>query len=199
MSKRRNALWTCLAWTVLAGLAGCGTAEKTETALHADGGGPQVPDWVVDPEVKGGMAATECTRASGELSLDKAEAVALARANLAKQIRVKIQAMDKAYRRQVQARGGTVAGGTFESVSRQVTETYLMGSEIRKLRYVVLGEDGQYLCAMVGMDPERLKGLFTDLLEASGKHLEPAREAALYEEFRARQAQRELDRELAGD
>ena len=52
-----------------------------------------MPTWVVDPRIEGGLAATECTRATGELSLDKTEAVALARANLAKQVRVKIKAI----------------------------------------------------------------------------------------------------------
>jgi hypothetical protein len=52
------------------------------------------------------------------------------------------------------------------------------------------------LCAMVAFSPEKTKKLFEDIVEASGKSLNPQSEQALYQEFKAQKAQQEMDKSL---
>ena len=46
----------------------------------------------IDPKVEGGIAASECIPWSGNLSIDKAQVTAQARATLAKQLEVRVYA-----------------------------------------------------------------------------------------------------------
>ena len=69
---------------IVASLAGCAS---------------QPPDWIMRPTAEGGFAATECVKDSGNLSLDRQVAVAKARAEVAKQVELRVAAMDKTYTR----------------------------------------------------------------------------------------------------
>ncbi|HKL77054.1 MAG TPA: hypothetical protein VJ985_01610, partial [Gammaproteobacteria bacterium] len=75
-----------LAGALAAGCASSGGDKKAQS---------QLPSWVMNPVIEGGVAATECVKATGSMSLDKSEAIANARATLVKQINVKVEAMDK--------------------------------------------------------------------------------------------------------
>jgi len=166
-------------------LAGCASSGKH---MEESSG---LPGWVMNPTIEGGIAATECVPASSDLSLDKSEATAKARATLVKQINLKVKAMDKTYQRKVKSASGTTTGGTFESVSRQVADQYLSGSRATKINYVDINGK-RNLCAMVTLDPKTTKGLFKELVAQSKKKLSPQDEEVLYEEFKAKQAQDEL-------
>ncbi len=96
-----------------------------------------MPGWILNPNIEGGIAAAECSTWSGDFSMDKAEATALARATLAKQIDTKVQAMDKTYQRRVRANDKTTTGTTFESVSKQLTEQTLQGTVPKKIGYEI--------------------------------------------------------------
>lgn len=169
--------------TAVVGLVGCGaTTPPIETNL---------PDWVAAPYIEGGIAATECVPYSGDMSMDKAEVTALGRAALAKQLGIKVKAMDKTYKRKVASEGGNVTGGTFESVSKQVSEQHLKGSSVRKANIITIEEKRQY-CAMVAIDPVVTKQIFEALIEESGSNVDPQSESILYEEFKSFKAQEEL-------
>ena len=76
----------------------------------------EFPNWVIDPKVEGGIAASECIPWSGNLSIDKAQDKAQARATLAKQLEVRVSALDKTYIERTDAAGKTVTGSSFSSV-----------------------------------------------------------------------------------
>ncbi|MFW6414995.1 MAG: hypothetical protein ACOCZ2_01645 [Thermodesulfobacteriota bacterium] len=172
------------------GLLFSGCAGKSEEGPNSD-----LPGWILSPEVEGGIAAAECVRWTGDFSMDKAEATALGRATLAKQIDTKVQAMDKTYRRKISTEEGTSTGGTFESVSKQVAKKHLKGSRVKKVDTVEIDGKKQ-LCVLCVLDPGATKKLFKDILKQSGTDLSPQDESVLYEEFKAKKAQEELQEEM---
>lgn len=182
-------------WSVIvmvgALMAGCASTDKKA----AQGELPQLPDWVTKPVIEDGIAVTECVRSSGDMSLDKAEAVANARAAMAKQISVKVEAMDKTYQRKVKTEKGDSVGGSFESVSKQVTQQYLQGSRPTKMDFVNIGNQ-RNLCTMVTLAPEATQDLFDAIVKQSDRKLSPRDKRVLYEEFKAEKAQEELEKEL---
>eukprot|EP00767_Chilomastix_cuspidata_P007135 gnl/Chilomastix_cuspidata/7712.p1 GENE.gnl/Chilomastix_cuspidata/7712~~gnl/Chilomastix_cuspidata/7712.p1 ORF type:complete len:192 (-),score=16.70 gnl/Chilomastix_cuspidata/7712:13-588(-) len=170
-------------------LFGCAPQQQPEKK------GIDLPMWVLNPTIEGGIASTECVVYTGDISLDKAEAVALARASLAKQIEVKVKAMDKTYQRKVKTKDGVAAGGVFESVSKQVAQQYLKGARAIKMDLIDIEGKKQW-CVMVAMDPSITEKLFKNLVKESGANLDPQDESVLYEEFKAYKAGQELDEEI---
>lgn len=178
-----------------------GTVVTVAVALMAACGGKKpdnklgVPEWVLNPTVENGIAATDCVGWTGNMSIDRKQAIANARAAIAQQIQVKVQAMDKTYQRKTTADGETTTGSTFESVSKQVTEQSLNGAMPRKVDVVKI-EGKKNLCAMVAFSPEDTRELFKEIVKASGENLDPQSERSLYEEFKAEKAQGEMQEAL---
>ncbi|PIE75366.1 MAG: hypothetical protein CSA18_00325 [Deltaproteobacteria bacterium] len=171
-------------------LSGC-TSSKSEPEPK----GIDLPAWILNPTIEGGLASTECVVYTGDISLDKAEATAVARASLAKQIEVKVKAMDKTYQRKVKTKEGVAAGGVFESVSKQVASQYLKGSRVIKMDLIEIDGKKQW-CVMVALDPSLTEKLFKNIVKESGANLDPQDESVLYEEFKAFKAGQELDAEV---
>ncbi len=181
----------------VASLSGCFTQQASTTPAAATM--PELPDWVSMPVVENGIADTQCVLAKPGIGMNylKSTGTALARAELAKQIGIKVQAMDKTYSRLADTTEGQSVGSSFESVSKQVTDKHLSGSRAIKMGYVTMPpENTQNFCVMVAMSPEVTKALFQDLVTESGNNLSPKNEAVLYERFLAEKAQQELEAEF---
>jgi hypothetical protein len=156
----------------------------------------QPPDWIMRPAVEGGWAATECVRDSGNLSLDRQIAVAKARAEIAKQVELRVAAMDKTYTRLSEEanQGGSSGAATasqskafqsaFESVSKQIAEQTLGGLAPTRVEYVELN-DARNLCAMIAVDRSAVRSVYDQVVSASGQTLAPAASEALYRDFSA--------------
>lgn len=135
-------------------------------------GGP--PEWIESPAVEGGLAATDCVRDSGKLSLDRQVAVGKARAGLARQFEQRVAAMDRAY---------AGAGQTpFGNVAKQVAEQMLAGLDPVRVEYIEL-DDVRNLCAMVTVEPEQARPLFDKVVQASGETPDDAARARLFDAF----------------
>lgn len=167
-------------------------ASLSLLALALAGCASQPPEWIMKPTTEGGFAATECVRDSGNLSLDRQIAVAKARAEVAKQLELRVAAMDKTYARMTeetnappgaekpsQARSLQTA---FESVSKQVAEQTLTGLAPARVEYVEL-DDQRSLCAMVTVDRSQAREVYDDIVQASGRKVDAATNEALYKEF----------------
>ena len=164
---------------IVAGLAGCAS---------------QPPDWIMRPTAEGGFAATECVKDSGNLSLDRQMAVAKARAEIAKQVELRVAAMDKTYTRmseETNAPAGAEAPAqsrkvetAFESVSKQIAEQTLGGLTPSRVEYVELN-DARNLCAMISIDKSQTRQVYDSIVQASGQKLAPATSEALYKDFTA--------------
>ena len=133
-------------------LTACGgkKVEQEPTGVGLE----EFPSWVIDPKVEGGIAASDCIPWSGNLSIDKAQVTAQARATLAKQLEVRVSALDKTYIERTDAAGKTVTGSSFSSVSKQLSDQHLRGSRLSKISNTSI--DGvKNLCGMVTIDPKR--------------------------------------------
>lgn len=162
---------------LIVGLAGCAS---------------QPPDWIMRPTAEGGFAATECVKDSGNLSLDRQVAVAKARAEVAKQVELRVAAMDKTYTRlteetnapagaekPAQSRGLQTA---FESVSKQIAEQTLSGLAPARVEYVELN-GARNLCAMISIDKSQTRQVYDQVVQTAGAKLAPETSEALYKDF----------------
>ena len=186
--------WKHLLPILFAGLAlvaACGGPSKKPTA-----GMGEIPEWVAQPQVEQGIAVTECVPASNNFSMDRKEAVANARQSLAQQIRTKVQAMDKTYQRRVEAEDKSTSGSTFESVSKQLTEETLQGTTPEKIGYEKFNNQ-KHLCVMLTMGGSKMQEFFNRLVEQSNREIAPRDEEILYQEFKAKQAQEEMEEDLS--
>lgn len=153
----------------------------------------QPPEWVINPKAEGGFAATECSPDSGNMSLDRQLVVAKARAEIAKQVELRVAAMDKTYTRlaeQQSSVGGESAPGTravetaFESVSKQVAEQTLSGLSPARVEYVELS-DRRQLCAMISIPRPKTREIFDRAVQSAGLAPNAPVQEALYQEFAA--------------
>lgn len=160
--------------------------------MAAAGCASQPPEWIMKPTAAGGFAATECVKDSGNLSLDRQIAVAKARAEVAKQVELRVAAMDKTYTRMTEEANAPASGEkpsqarsvqtAFESVSKQIAEQTLSGLMPARVEYVELN-DQRNLCAEVTMDRSQAKQVYDKVVEASGKPVDEPTNQALYKEF----------------
>ena len=186
-------LHTLAAASICVILASCASAPKEVTKPEPSS---ELPDWVANPTIEDGIASSECVPWSGDMSLDRAEAVAKARADLTKQIEIRVKAMDKTYARKVKTAGGITTGGTFETVSKQVANRNLNASQVNKVGMVDINGT-QHLCAMVVFGREANKRIFDDLIKTSqvAPQINPQDESVLWEEFKAYKGHQELEKE----
>ena len=164
---------------IAVGLAGCAS---------------QPPDWIMKPTAEGGFAATECVKDSGNLSLDRQIAVAKARAEIAKQVELRVAAMDKTYTRLAEEANSGMQGEAatasqskslstaFESVSKQIAEQTMAGLTPSRVEYVELN-DARNLCAMITVDRSQTRQVYEQIVQASGEKLAPTASEALYKDF----------------
>jgi hypothetical protein len=185
----KSAIKVALTASVVAILSAC-TSSPTPEKLNEN-----IPDWVLNPVVKDGIAAAECVSSSGNMSIDKAQALALARLSIAQQISTRVKALDKTYQERVDANGEIATGGTFSSVSKQVTDQALVGATPMKTSYANFNGKNQ-LCVLAGLNPSQTESLFKNLVNQSERNLSIQDESVLYQEFKAYKAQQDLDREL---
>ena len=155
----------------------------------------EFPSWVIDPQIDGGIAASECIPYSGNISIDKAQITAQARSTLAKQIQVRVTALDKTYIDRTDAAGKIVTGSSFSSVSKQLANQNLIGTKLIKLSRIAIGEQ-QNICGMLTLDPERSETVFQQVIEGSQRDISVEDENILYQEFKAHRAQEDLDKLL---
>ena len=166
------------------------TSDSTASSSRVN-----VPDWVLNPVVENGIAAADCIKYSGNISIDQKMAVANARLALAQQIETRIEGLDKTFANRVDANDKTTVGSTFSSVSKQLTKQTLRGSRVVKADIVdIAGKD--YFCALTTLSPELTKTLFQDLVKETKLKIDPQDEQFLYQEFKAFKAEQDLEKEI---
>ena len=152
-----------------------------------------IPDWVLMPTVEDSIAATECVNWSGDFSIDRAEATALARAEIVRQIGIKASALDKTYQEKVKTSGKVAVSGNFTSASKQVSQAFLRGTKAVKVKPILI-DDKKKLCVMVTLSNQQ--SFFKEILKESGEKVSPQDQEVLYQEFKAARAQSELAKSL---
>ncbi|OHU87862.1 MULTISPECIES: LPP20 family lipoprotein [Pseudoalteromonas] len=177
---------------VLAGMLTACSSTKNDSASSSR---VNIPDWVLNPVVENGIAAADCIKYSGNISVDQKMAVANARLALAQQIEVRIEGLDKTFANRTDANDAMTVGSTFSSVSKQLTKQTLNGSRVVKADVVdISGKD--YFCALTTLSPELTKTLFKDLIKSAKPSIDPRDEQFLYQEFKAFKAEQDLEKEI---
>lgn len=171
-------------------LAACSsTAPLNTTSVGA------IPNWILNPQVNDGIAVSECVIFSGNMSIDKQQALTNARTSLAQRIETRVSAMDKSYRDKVEVASGVESGSTFSSISKQVTQQTLVGTTPIKTDIVkIAGKDN--LCILVAIGQQSTKQIFDQLIDASKRPMSAEQKDILYAEFKAQRAEDQLDNEL---
>jgi len=172
-------------------LAACSSTDKDEGHSSTS----NIPQWVLNPEVSGGIAATDCVKFSGNLSIDKKMATANGRLALAQQIDTRIEGLDKTYTRRTDTNEQTSVGTTFSSVSKQLTKQKLNGT--RAIRSDIVDIVGvEHFCVLTTLTPDATKELFDAIIKQSKRDIHSNDQQFMYEEFRAQQAEIDLDKEI---
>jgi len=170
-------------------LVACSSSSIESTSVG------DIPTWVLNPEVEEGIAVSECVLFSGNMSIDKQQAVANARTSLAQRIETRVSAMDKSYRDKIEVASGVESGSTFSSVSKQVTQQTLVGtSPIKTDITKIAGKDN--LCVLVAIGQQSTKDIFDTLINEAQRPMTATQKDVLYAEFKAQRAEEQLDKEL---
>jgi hypothetical protein len=170
-------------------LTACSSTEVETTSVG------EIPSWILNPKIEDGIAVSECVLFSGNISIDKQQAKANARASLAQRIETRVSAMDKVYRDKIEVASGVESGSTFSSVSKQVTQRTLTGTSVLKTDIIELaGRDN--LCVLLAIGQSSTKEIFEELVSESNRSISASQKDVLYAEFKAQRAEQQLDAEL---
>jgi hypothetical protein len=186
MSFRRN----IISLSAIALLTACSSNPTQSTSVG------DIPSWVLNPQVEDGIAVAECVVFSGNMSIDRQEAMANARASLAQRIETKVSVLDKTYKEKVTGMGSSASSGsTFSSVSKQVTQQTLNGTTPLKTDIIKIQEKDNY-CILVGIGQASTKELFDSLVAQSKRPMDDEQKALLFDAFKSQKAAEQLDEEL---
>ncbi|AOT08997.1 LPP20 family lipoprotein [Pseudoalteromonas luteoviolacea] len=187
--KLKSLLTTVLVTGILAGCSSTQEQSASQSKVN-------IPDWVLNPTIENGIAAADCVKFSGNISIDQKSSVANARLALAQQIETRIEGLDKTFANRTDANDDTTVGSTFSSVSKQLTKQTLNGSRVNRADVVEIGGK-DYYCSLVVLSPQLTQSLFKDVIKESKKELNPQDEKFLYQEFKAYKAEKDLEKEIA--
>ncbi|KGJ99066.1 LPP20 family lipoprotein [Thalassotalea sp. ND16A] len=183
---------TMLFATVAASLlSACSSTEKVKANELTS----NLPEWVLNPTIDNGLAASECVRSSGNMSVDSKLVAANARLALSQQIETRISGLDKTYLNRIDSNEETTTGSNFSSVSKQLTKQKLNGSRVVKSDIVKIS-GVEHFCSLITLTPNATKELFAAILETSKRSVNPTDEKFLYQEFKAQRAEQSLENEL---
>ena len=182
----------------LAGILGACTSSQTASQQSINNSGvynaqPQnmlgnLPTWALNPYVEGAESAVGMVKVgvSGTGNA-RNKAIARARVELANQMEVKVQAMTKDYLNVVGQGDNEIVESAFSQVSKQVSKQTLIGS--RQIDMFMNSNKELYVLVAVpnNIVKEAVKGAVNNSIDKLKS------EEKLYQEFKADQAQKELE------
>ncbi|NVK23562.1 MAG: LPP20 family lipoprotein [Gammaproteobacteria bacterium] len=138
-----------------------------------------IPSWVLNPSVEDGLAAVDCVKFSGNVSVDAKLASSNARLALSQQIETRVEGLDETFDSRISNDDATRIQTKFSSHSKQATKQVLSGSKIVRSDVVsISGKD--YFCSMASLDPKKAKSLFDDIVvKTKGDIKQPLKEELL--------------------
>ncbi len=146
------------------------------------------PRWVLNPQTEGVLAAVGSAKiGKAGIQFARTEALANARDELARMISVKVKNMVKNFTQQVGVGDEQTVDKVSVQVSKQVAYQVLNGSRQKDMWISPSGT----LYILVVLDPEIVKEAVKQATLSSFKN-----EKALWQQFQAKKAYEELDREI---
>ncbi len=181
----------------LAALAGCATAPSTTASSGVSASG--LPGWYLNPvPVAGGFAAAECVDDNASLSMLKAKATSLARAEIAAQMDLGVARMENSLREMSETDGATAVNEEFKQNARQVVSRELRASQLKMVDYFTDSRGQRLLCVFVEVDPTIAKTIYDQIVTETRRNLSPQSDTVLYREFTRKLTEQELS-EVRGD
>ncbi|WDE02482.1 LPP20 family lipoprotein [Thalassomonas actiniarum] len=154
-----------------------------------------IPQWVFNPVIKDGIAASNCVKFSGNISIDQKKATANARTFLAQQVQTWAEALDKTYDSRSDSNDSTTSNATFTSISRQLTSETLNG--IRAVKFdIATINNVDYYCTLVALSPDAVEVLFKHIVDKSRLKSDPTEQSFPYQEFKAHTTKEEREAEI---
>jgi len=167
---------------------GCGNnpQPKTPNFDQCKINGEAAPQWVCDggASMEGGFFAVgSAPKSPLGINFQRNEAIAQARDELARQMKVKVKNMIKSYMSSTGVGDNQTAERVATQVSKQLTSQVLQGSRLLK---TWMGSDGT-MYVLVGMN-KSIKDNVKNAVKTTFHN-----DQALWQEFKAKKAQEELD------
>ena len=134
----------------------------------------KIPQWVFNPVIEDGIAASNCVKLSGNFSVDQKKAIANARVSLAQQVQTRVEALDKTYDSRIDSNDSTTSSSTFTSVSKQLTSETLNGSRPVKFDIATINNVDHY-CTLVALTPDAVEVLFKHVIDKTRLKIDPER------------------------
>lgn len=167
------------------------TVGCSSTPSEPQGSG--IPSWTLTPQMEDGLAATGCTPATGNLSVESSRADLLARQQLAASLGTQIQSLTEDYQRQIATEeDGISTGGNFEQITRQIIDERLVGSQRVTADYVVLNGENNF-CSMVGVGSSTLDEILALSAQAADVPDEVFTSSQMRERYMSQEALNRLD------
>jgi ribosomal protein S20 len=171
-------------------ITGCSSkkAEPNEIACEIDG--KQAPSWVCNgaANLKDGIYAVgSAPKSPLGFSFQKEEAMAVARDELARRLNLKVKNLVKRYYSSTGAVDNQTAERVVTSVSKQLTKQTLKNSKLIKTWITPKGT----MFVLVGMNNDDIKNSLKNAIRTTYKNDE-----ALWQEFKAKKAQEELEYQI---
>jgi ribosomal protein S20 len=169
-------------------MAGCNKNQPTPQVQQCTIEGAKAPSWVCDggAMMEGGLFGVGSSEKNPlGISFQRTEAAAAARDALARQLKIKVKNMFKQFQASTGIGDAQTADKATQNVSKQVAEATLSGSKIMKTWVSPKGT----LFVLVGMpDPKAVAEQVKNIAKTSFKN-----DKALWQEFKAKKADQELD------
>jgi len=164
-------------------MVGCyGGKPKTELEDPCFKG---APNWVVNPQVEGAIAANGSAKKSAAgMQFTRDAAMASARSEISRIIEVKVNTMMKDFTQVTGVGDAETVDKVTSSVSKQVSSQVLQGTMQKDAWFSPCGE----LYVLVVLDPAKVADMTKKQVVTSMKN-----DAALWQQFQASKAQSELD------
>ena len=161
-------------------IAGCGGSKEVTPAPASD-----VPDWYMNPPSDPNFLFAAKSAPSADMQLSIEKATAEARADISRQMEVRVQSLVKKFDEEVGTGNDTQLLSQFTSASKQVTSNVLNGSKVKTQK--VMREGSLYRAYILMQLPI---GAAADQLLQSMKKNDKT-----YTRFRATETFKELDDE----
>ena len=152
-----------------------------------------VPSWVLNPTSDNGLADSACVLYSGNLNVDRSEAIVLASQQLAAQLERKVAFLAKSFQTKTLATEGLNVGSDFNQTGQQLVQQSLLGAKATKIKVVEIAGKEQ-LCLLLEMTPNSSQVLYQQLKGVSQVALSSQDDSVIYEQFRLFKANQELQK-----
>lgn len=163
-------------------LAGCGSSNKNLSSVDTG----NIPDWYLNPPKDPNYLFSPQTQTSQDMQLAINKAITAGRADIARQVEVKLNSLEKQFGEEVGTDSSSEFLSQFTQATKTVTDQTLIGSRVDKQTLV---KDGNIFRAYVLV--EYPLGEANQALMQQIKNNEH-----LYTRFRSSQAFNELDNEI---